>query len=159
MSATPTKPAAKAKKQKDKPPEEQFWIRYSPHHELPISGLASLAWHVGAGVLLLVIAFVVARNRDTDMPIETVAFPGGGGAGTGTGPGTGSGEGPGEINTRTKRKLRWTITFNTTSGDDYLRQLNTLGAILAFRAPDGELKVVRELLRRPAKFVSEDVKK
>jgi hypothetical protein len=244
------------------PPEEKFWIKYSPHHELPISSLASLAWHTFAVVLIVVIAFVVARGEWDDMPIETVAFPGGGGnpggvgpgpgdgstaaplveaakdlpndavrpsepladitglqitpkdllkdiddqeaerdlakitergtqslqklskldrklrdalmdpagagkggpgsggggPGAGKGPGVGDGEGDGKLNARTKRKLRWTITFNTHGGDDYLRQLHALQAILAFRGPDGELKVVKELLRRPVKYESDDLK-
>jgi hypothetical protein len=81
-----------------------------------------------------------------------------GGDGPGDGPGVGPGSGDGKLNARTKRKLRWTITFNTSSGEDYLRQLNVLEAILAFRAPDGDLKVVKELLRRPLKFESDDLK-
>jgi hypothetical protein len=83
----------------------------------------------------------------------------GGGAGTGDGPGIGGGDGPNTGSIRAARKLRWTIMFNTVSGYDYLRQLDTLGAILAVKAPDGELKTIRNLLERPAKLAVEDLQK
>ena len=82
----------------------------------------------------------------------------GGGKGTGTGTGEGAGTDPGKIaNVRTKRKLRWTITFNTQSGADYLRQVHVLGAILAFKTPDGDVKCVKDLMRRPVKLEKEDL--
>jgi serine/threonine-protein kinase len=58
---------------------------------------------------------------------------------------------------RTDRTLRWTLSFDSQSGDDYLKQLQSVGAILAFRTPDGRTKVIRDLERRPAEPVSEDV--
>jgi hypothetical protein len=236
-------------------------VKYSRHHELPISSMASLTWHVLVGVLIVVVGYIVTRDRSVDMPIETVAYgdPGGGGVqngvgnasglgapqveaateqempkdarplepladikglqikakdllqgleddadaqrelakftdhgtqslqklakldeqfrkrlmgtpgygqggpgsgggkGSGIGQGDGDGEGSGKINARTKRRLRWTLTFNISSGNDYLRQLQTLGAILAFKHPDGEIKVVKELLKRPVKLEVEDI--
>jgi hypothetical protein len=257
--ATKTTPAARKSQQ---PPDERFWVKYSPHHELPISGMASLTWHVLVGVLIVVVGFIVARSRSNDMPIETVEYPGGGGnpngvgnapgiggapmveaastqqppadairvaeplvenvplqiapadllpgieddpeaqrelvkitergnqalrklekldadfrksllgppghgrggpgsgggQGTGAGQGQGDGSGSGKINTRTQRQLRWTLTFNIKTGSDYLRQLDVLHAILAFRHPDGSLKVVKNLLQRPLKLEDDDVK-
>lgn len=46
-------PAAKPAKRLDEldyatPPEEQFWEKYSPHHEFPLSGVASIVAHIGA---------------------------------------------------------------------------------------------------------------
>jgi hypothetical protein len=260
--ATKAPPAPVAKQ--NQPPDEKFWVKYSPHHELPISGMASLAWHTLAVVLIVAVAWVVAHNSRDDMPIEMIQLgnPGGGGGpngvgngpgdgrttaglveaarselpadakmpeeslkdisgiqitprdllddveinkdferellkitergtqtakkladldarmrkalmgpgqggpgsgggkGTGTSTGTGTGDDAnGQLNVRTKRKLRWTITFNTQSGGDYLRQLHALGAILAFRTPDGELKCVRDLMQRPVKPVVEDLQK
>ncbi|HEY1379104.1 MAG TPA: hypothetical protein VGF55_20045 [Gemmataceae bacterium] len=257
--ATKTSPTAT-----QQPPEPKFWVKYSPHHELPISSLASLAWHTLAVVLVVVVAWVVARGGSDEMPIETIQFGdvgSGGTAGTGKTPGVGTGGDPlveaatadelppdaqrpeeplhdikglqitpkdllndvtldkdserelakftergtkaleqlskldkrmrkalmagdgtgtpgadggsgggdqggtgnkpgsGTLNERTKRKLRWTITFNTQSGGDYLQQLHSLGAILAFRTPDGELKCVKDLMRRPVKPVGEDLQK
>src|SRR5919201_469105 len=75
------------------PPDERFWVKYSPHHELPISGLASIAWHTFGIVLIVLIAFVVSINRTTDMPIESVRIGGGPGNPDAVGPDTRSGAG------------------------------------------------------------------
>jgi hypothetical protein len=241
------------------PPDEKFWVKYSPHHEMTISGMASLAWHTLAIVMMVVVAWVVASSNRDEMPIEVVDFPGsggtqgtgsdrnvgngsplveatapsdlpadvkmpteplrditglqitpkdiladadkdserelqkitergtqaleqlskldksvrdslmgglgkgspgaGGGSGGGDQGGTGNQPGPGNSNVRVKRKLRWTITFNTQSGADYLRQVHVLGAILAFKTPDGELRCVKDLMRRPVKLETEDLQK
>jgi hypothetical protein len=97
------------------------------------------------------------KTRDALLGGKGQGGPGsGGGKGTGDGRGVGPGEGAmGSV--RAKRKLRWTIMFNTRSGEDYLRQLDSLGAILAVKAPDGELKAIRNLLERPVKLLSEDL--
>ena len=63
--------------------------KYSQHHEMPISGLASLAWHILAAVLIVALAFVISRRDDADMPIESVTVGGGGGSPQGVGPGRG----------------------------------------------------------------------
>jgi hypothetical protein len=259
MATTKSPPAPK----RQKPPDEKFWVKYSPHHEMTISSLASLAWHTLAIVLVIVVAWVVTKSAPEDMAIGVVGYdnPGGGGAvagvgngpgdgrtgslveaatqaelppdaklpdeplkditglqitprdilpdldketerdlermtksgtqtleklskldanirkqlashggsgpgsGGGNGTGNGTGDGPGNDpngkinNTRVKRNLRWTITFNTTSGADYLRQVHYLGAILSFKAPNGDLKCVKDLMKRPVELVSEDLKK
>src|SRR5262245_28510977 len=257
--ATPTQPAPETAV---KPPDERFWVKYSPHHELPISSLASVAWHVFGLVLIVLVAFVVSYNRNDDMPIETVGWAGGGGNPLGVGPasgvgstaglvdatkprdqlkdarptertnvddslkvpatdifegitndpdaqreiakiaergtdaldklnqldkglrdalagkgqggagsrgGKGPGEGPGvgpgtdiggKLSQTAKRRLKWTILFNTTSGMDYLRQLNALGATLAVNAPpENEVKVITNLLSRPVKLEKGDIGK
>ncbi|MBX7103438.1 MAG: hypothetical protein K1X57_05130 [Gemmataceae bacterium] len=52
-------------------PEPKFWSKYSPHQELPISGLSSAAIHVGCAVLLvLLLNFVIGGGRDPGMPLE-----------------------------------------------------------------------------------------
>ena len=66
-----------------------FWTKYSQHHEMPISGLTSLAWHILAAVLIVALAFVISRRDDADMPIESVTIGGGGGSPQGVGPGRG----------------------------------------------------------------------
>lgn len=247
-----------------RPPDEKFWVKYSPHHELPISGMASLAWHTVAVVLIVLVAWVIGNRGQDDMPLEMIQIGGSGGGGDrrdfgtgndrtaaaveaasqselppdvkvpdeplkdipgiqilpkdllddvvvdqnaerdllkitergtqtvkklsdldarlrkalmsgsgtegsgspdakgpgdGVGDGPGTGPGPGGTNARTKRKLRWTITFDTQSGGDYLRQLHALGAILAYRAPDGELKCVKNLMERPVRPTAEDLSK
>src|SRR3954465_5876619 len=77
------------------PPDEQFWKRYSPHHEAPLSGVSSVATHVVLILMILLVAWVVSKMRDEDenrsLPVDVVRvqFPGGGGSpgGHGTGPG------------------------------------------------------------------------
>lgn len=244
-------------------PDERFWVKYSPHHELPVSGAASLLWHVTAVVGMLVLGLVVAWNRPREMPIEAVQLdgePGGGGTGgtaatagqpafveaavpansprditakhapanpenlritpadilndldrnaeaarevadmdkrsseslakiadiekrvsnslrggggtPGTGGGSGGGDGPGHgagvgpgtgtMNQRAKRKLRWTIMFNTGNGHGYLHQLDVLGAMLTFDGPDGSIRIVRDLSKRPVaveRFTEEELQK
>jgi hypothetical protein len=86
----------------------------------------------------------------------------GGGKGSGVGTGEGDGVGPGkgsEPTKRARRTLRWTLIFNTRDGNDYARQLEQLGAILAI--PDGkeDYLVIRDLSARPAKPQVEDVSK
>ncbi len=81
------------------------------------------------------------------------------------GPGP-AGNGPGPAGRpRTKqdeRMLRWTLKFDTSSGEDYVRQLRGLGAILAIPVQGGErpeYKIVRDLSQRPAKLLDEDLSK
>jgi hypothetical protein len=94
---------------------------------------------------------------------------GGSGGGTGRGQGTGKGDGvgPGQgtvtVSQREKRVMRWDLEFNPLkgrySGEDYVRDLQTLGAILAIqdpKHPDGYL-VIRDLTKRPARPQPEDL--
>jgi Tol biopolymer transport system component/biopolymer transport protein ExbD len=62
-----------------------------------------------------------------------------------------------EAPTRQQRQLRWTLIFNTLNGQDYLRQLNDLGAILAVPGADDKYLVIRDLLRRPAEMKAENL--
>ena len=48
------------------PPEEQFWKRYSPHHEAPLSGISSVATHIVLILMILLIAWVASKVRDED---------------------------------------------------------------------------------------------
>jgi hypothetical protein len=86
----------------------------------------------------------------------------GGGEGTGRGPGKGSGVGPGRGNRdRANRVLRWTLIFNTRDGQDYLRQIDAFGGIIAVpdpKDPDNYL-VIRDLKERPARPQAEDIAK
>lgn len=92
----------------------------------------------------------------------------GGGKGAGKGKGTGDleGEGKGRISVRQKRLLRWTMKFDIhhagdarTNGEEYARQLEALGAILAIPDPRGGYQVVRDLRRRPVHGKIEDLAK
>jgi hypothetical protein len=88
---------------------------------------------------------------------------GGRGDGSGTGTGEGRGEGKARLTQREKRMLRWSMSFNTNNGPDYLAQLRGLGAILAIPVKEGaegrEYKIVRDLTARPAKLLDEDLSK
>jgi hypothetical protein len=79
--------------------------------------------------------------------------PGGGGTGPGPGPG-------GASRPPNPRMLRWSLLFNTQTGEDYVRQLRGLGAILAVPVKEGdrpEYRLVRNLSRRPAQLLDEDL--
>jgi hypothetical protein len=88
----------------------------------------------------------------------------GGGTGAGKGTGTGDARGPGKasLTQREKRMLRWSMHFDTTSGQQYLEQLRGLGAILAFPVVEGpgsrQYGIVRDL-RAPARLLNEDITK
>lgn len=89
---------AKEKNLQQAPPEERFWVRYSPHHELPLSGLSSLAIHVVV-FLLVIVAGALAywfrwSDKDKSLPVEAVTWDKGGGGGS---PG-GIGDAPGTRN-------------------------------------------------------------
>ncbi len=77
------------------PPEEQFWKRYSPHGEAPLSVAGSVTLHALAiGILVLFAVFLaalfVAPTRP--LPVEPVRIVGGGGGKIG---GQGDGKGVG----------------------------------------------------------------
>jgi hypothetical protein len=100
----------------------------------------------------------LVKARDTLLPLLNA--PGGERARPSGGPrGEENGEAPRIENQRKKRLLRWTMVFNTQDGEDYLRQLRALGAILAFPKADGGYLVIRDLTHRPAQPRAEDLTK
>jgi serine/threonine protein kinase len=61
---------------------------------------------------------------------------------------------------RKKRGDRWKLLFRTNNGAEHLNQLRGLGAILAIPVTEGPpptYRVVRDLARRPARLLAEDV--
>jgi hypothetical protein len=62
---------------------------------------------------------------------------------------------------RDKRRVRWVLVFTTGpgKGSDYLKQLDSLGAILAYEAGDDKYMVVRNLKEKPVRPVQEDIRK
>jgi hypothetical protein len=67
--SAPTK-LGKQLRELPKQPSEQFWQRYSPHHELPISGISSIALHVFIGSLVVVGAVWLGQAKAKDkMPV------------------------------------------------------------------------------------------
>jgi hypothetical protein len=84
MPQVPTSPDHKAPASNNAPrpllvpPEEQFWKRYSPHHEFPLSSATSVALHVLGLGILLVLAYVLWSNRaqpPADVPQMDVVLP------------------------------------------------------------------------------------
>jgi hypothetical protein len=86
------------------------------------------------------------------------------GSGTSQTPGRGPGEGPGTgtkigAAERQQRVLRWKLIFKTENGKDYARQLEALGAMIAYadaREPN-KFHVIRDLSQLPAKGKIEDI--
>lgn len=77
------------------PPEERFWQRYSPHHEFPLSSVASVCLY-GFGVLLVWAVVVLAMKQGEDfasLPVEPITIAEGGGNPEGEGT-TGPGDRP-----------------------------------------------------------------
>jgi hypothetical protein len=83
-----------------------------------------------------------------------------GGRGSGEGKGNGPGKGEGKmLNEREKRMLRWSMIFDTRSGQDYRDQLAGLGAIVAVPTPDGKDYKMCDLSKKPYQLVEEDLSK
>ncbi|HWY86765.1 MAG TPA: hypothetical protein VNX28_08570 [Gemmataceae bacterium] len=71
------------------PPEEKFWERYSPHHELPLAGVTSFFIH-GLVIGIMVLAafwYLFQRDSETNKPpsMDMVQVAGGGDAFAGKG--------------------------------------------------------------------------
>jgi len=266
MSAKTAAPAA-PQQTPVQPPDEQFWQRYSPHGEAPMSFAGSLTLHVlVGGILLLAVLAVAAEDKKASekVPVGIVKLGGGGGhfkgkdKGSGVGdpdargqesgeadvelpglddtvpplpqlndtevkeikekfkpedaryieksnnktaramaqlnenlrkkitpgdprgggqggPGSGGGKDKGkdkgvgdrkgdgksqqaDLTKREKRMLRWHMRFTASTGSEYVKQLEGLGAILAFpvkekRGEEPEYGLVRDLKKRPAKLL------
>jgi hypothetical protein len=95
-AATPPveKPTVTVKGETKTLPEEEFWKRYSPHYEFPLSSVSSFALHA-VGIAFLILLVVVAFQIWKEPPspdIDAIAIEGGGGGlpgGVGGGPGSG----------------------------------------------------------------------
>jgi len=74
-------------------PSEEFWERYSPHHEFPLSSVGSIALHIGGLVLILLALWLLSRLAISDktpvpMRVMKVSDDGEGPEGRGGGGGT-----------------------------------------------------------------------
>src|SRR5262249_43561921 len=75
--------------------------------------------------------------------------------------GTGPGQGKMRRDKRVERMLRWHMRFTANTGEEYLAQLRSMGAILAIpmdNTPKPKYQLVRDL-RRGGKLLDEDVSK
>jgi hypothetical protein len=95
-TAPPPIPAAQPKQEQDLiPPEEQFWVRYSPQHEFPLSNVISIALHVVVLVLIALLAWQLAPKGVHKVEVEAIRLAGGGGRADGVPEGKpGSGPAP-----------------------------------------------------------------
>jgi hypothetical protein len=76
-----SRPAAKPRV----PPEEQFWERYSPHHEAPLSGIGSFAMHfliIGFLVVAGYLGWLGLGSHRSALPNDVVQIDAGGGGRT-----------------------------------------------------------------------------
>jgi beta-lactamase regulating signal transducer with metallopeptidase domain len=66
-----------------------------------------------------------------------------------------------DLTPREKRMGRWRIQFDTRNGDEFLRQLRGLGAILAIpkKRDCSEYRTIRDLTARPPRLLDEDISK
>jgi hypothetical protein len=81
------------------PPEEQFWQRYSPHHEFQLSSAASFALHALILGLLILLGWLLFHDFDEEKKpatVDAVRIPGIIGKKFGFGPGGGGGS-PGGV--------------------------------------------------------------
>lgn len=74
------------------PPDEEFWEKYSPHYEFPLSSIGSIAMHIGAlaifiGLLWLLARFTISDKTPIPMRAMTVVGDGEGPDGRGEGGG------------------------------------------------------------------------
>ncbi len=74
------------------PPDEEFWEKYSPHYEFPLSSIGSIAMHIGMvlvfiGLLWLLAKFTIADKAAVPMRAMTLVGDGDGEDGTGEGGG------------------------------------------------------------------------
>ena len=78
-------PPTRAKPKKGGPaglPDERFWVKYSPHHELPLSVTSSLFIHAMAfGVIGLILAGILSGlfSPKPPPPVQAFGIAGGGG--------------------------------------------------------------------------------
>jgi hypothetical protein len=114
-TAAPVSPAKKPVDKKDPkltPPDEQFWIRYSPHYEMPLSWVGSGAIHIlifGLVVLMgIALPFLFRDNRPVEMDSVRLDASGGGGGnlrGAGDKSGNANGENIEEIKNQDDKKF------------------------------------------------------
>jgi hypothetical protein len=76
-------------------PDEQFWERYSPHNEAPLSGVSSTVIHLLIVALIFGVFFInnlfKVDEEHRSLPIEPIKFSSAGGGGSKHGSGTGPG--------------------------------------------------------------------
>jgi hypothetical protein len=102
------KAPAPADKKTPTPPAEEFWQRYSPHHEFPLSSVSSVTLHILVIVLLVLGGWLAIKlglmSDNSGLPVDAIILERGGGGGSlnGREGATGSGDLPPEAVTDPK---------------------------------------------------------
>src|SRR5207248_1981324 len=65
QTSPPTPVDDSARPEEPQPPDERFWIRYSPHHEMPLSAIGSVLLHILLVVVIVVAYFWADRSPDS----------------------------------------------------------------------------------------------
>jgi hypothetical protein len=87
-NSTPANPAAPPVDdgQPPLPPDEKFWQRHSPHHEFPLSLVATVLFHLlvlfGAVILVSVMFSGCGKTLSDPLPIDSLEVDDGGSGGT-----------------------------------------------------------------------------
>jgi hypothetical protein len=115
--ASPVKKGADKQNTKLAPPDEKFWVRYSPHYECPLSWIGSGAIHLLAVGLLIMIGIALAYLMPdlSSVPMDSVSLDVGGGGGgnpRGVGDKSGAGSGENEINPPDDKKYDEKVKTN-----------------------------------------------
>ena len=77
------------------PPDEQFWEKYSPHFEFPLSSIGSIALHVAGLMIFLGALYMLSKMSLTDtapVPMREMMVASDGDGGDGGAPGEGGGK-------------------------------------------------------------------
>ncbi len=78
VAKKPGEPQAAERKQ-PAVPEDDFWRRYSPNHEFPLSSAASVVLHMFVVLMIALFARWATETAATTPEIEAIVFAGGGG--------------------------------------------------------------------------------
>lgn len=93
MSAPASSPAPKAPPGPIAPPGDEFWEKYSPHYEFPLSSIGSIAMHVAGVAIFLLLLWLLSRLSISDtQPVPMIGITVDGDGSGENGGGSGGGE-------------------------------------------------------------------
>jgi len=79
------------------PPDDEFWEKYSPHYEFPLSSIGSIAMHVAGVAIFLLLLWLLSRMSITDTkPVPMIGLSVYGDGSEGEGQGSEGGQAPKE---------------------------------------------------------------
>ena len=92
MSTAAPSPMPKAPPGPIAPPDDEFWEKYSPHYEFPLSSIGSIAMHVAGVAIFLLLLWLLSRMSISDtkpVPMIGITVDGDGSGGDSKGGGGG----------------------------------------------------------------------